>query len=76
MRSGFDPKTALLRNIPLPTRVVRGERTSPALRKCADILSRALANASMCHKRTSSLAAIFAFFSSLFGSEGQNKPRV
>ena len=47
MRSGFDPKTALLRNILLPTRVVRGERTSPALRKCADILSRAMANASL-----------------------------
>jgi pimeloyl-ACP methyl ester carboxylesterase len=47
MRSGFDPKMASLRNILLPTRIVRGERTSPALRKCADILSGAMANASL-----------------------------
>jgi pimeloyl-ACP methyl ester carboxylesterase len=47
MRSGFDPKTALLGNILLPTRVIRGERTSPALHRCADILSRAMANASL-----------------------------
>lgn len=47
IRSGFDPRTALLRNILLPTRVVRGERTSPALGRCADILSRAMANASL-----------------------------
>jgi pimeloyl-ACP methyl ester carboxylesterase len=47
MRSGFDPTTAALGNILLPTRIVRGERTAPALNRCADVLSRALANASL-----------------------------
>lgn len=47
MRSKFDPTTASLGNILLPTRVVRGGRTTPALLRCADILSRALANASL-----------------------------
>ncbi|WP_168195658.1 alpha/beta hydrolase [Bradyrhizobium sp. NAS80.1] len=47
LRSGFDPKMALLRNILLPTRIVRGERTSPTLHRCADILSCAMANASL-----------------------------
>jgi pimeloyl-ACP methyl ester carboxylesterase len=47
MRSGFDPTIATLGNILLPTRVVRGERTAPALHQCADILSQAMANASL-----------------------------
>jgi pimeloyl-ACP methyl ester carboxylesterase len=47
LRSSFDPTTAALGNILLPTRVVRGERTSPALGRSADILSRAMANASL-----------------------------
>ena len=47
MHSGFDPTTAVLGNIRLPTRVIRGERTSPALDRTADILSRAMANASL-----------------------------
>lgn len=47
MRSGFNPRIAALANILLPTRVVRGERTAPALHKSADILSRALGNASL-----------------------------
>jgi pimeloyl-ACP methyl ester carboxylesterase len=47
MRSGFDPTIAALGNILLPTRVLRGERTPPALHRCADILSRAMANASL-----------------------------
>ena len=47
MCSGFDPTTAVLGNILLPTRVVRGERTAPALDRSADILSRAMANASL-----------------------------
>lgn len=47
MRSGFDPTAASLGNILLPTHVVRGERTTPALHRCADILGRAMANASL-----------------------------
>ncbi len=47
LRSGFDPTASALGNILLPTRVVSGERTRPALQKCADILSRAMANASL-----------------------------
>lgn len=47
LRSGFDPTVAALGNILLPTWVVHGGRTRPALQKCADILSRAMANASL-----------------------------
>jgi pimeloyl-ACP methyl ester carboxylesterase len=47
MGSAFDPTIAALSNILLPTRVVRGERTAQALHKCADILSRAMGNASL-----------------------------
>jgi pimeloyl-ACP methyl ester carboxylesterase len=47
MRSSFDPTIAALGNILLPTRVIRGERTAPALHKCADILNRAMGNASL-----------------------------
>ena len=47
MRSGFNPRIAALGNILLPTRVVRGECTAPALHKSADILSCALGNASL-----------------------------
>ncbi|MEP6837295.1 MAG: alpha/beta hydrolase [Bradyrhizobium sp.] len=47
MRSGFDPTIAALGNVLLPTRIIRGERTPPALHLCADILSRAMANASL-----------------------------
>lgn len=47
MRSGFDPNTALLGICLLPTRVIRGERTSSALHRCSDILSHAMANASL-----------------------------
>lgn len=47
MSCGFDPKAASLRNILLPTRIIRGERTAPALTRCADLLSRAMANASL-----------------------------
>ena len=43
----IDPTIAALGNIRLPTRVVRGERTAPALHRCADILSRAMGNASL-----------------------------
>jgi pimeloyl-ACP methyl ester carboxylesterase len=46
-RSGFDPTVPALRNILLPTRVLRGERTARSLYTCADILSRAMANASL-----------------------------
>jgi pimeloyl-ACP methyl ester carboxylesterase len=47
LRSGFDPTALALGNILLPTRVVSGERTRPGLQKCAHILSRAMANASL-----------------------------
>ena len=47
IRSSFDPTAAVLGNILLPTRIVRGERTPPALHRSADILSRAMANASL-----------------------------
>ncbi|MBR0775847.1 hypothetical protein JQ625_13490 [Bradyrhizobium diazoefficiens] len=46
-RSGFDPTIPALRNILLPTRVVRGEGTARSLYTCADVLSRAMANASL-----------------------------
>ncbi|MDF0579844.1 alpha/beta fold hydrolase [Bradyrhizobium yuanmingense] len=47
MCSGFDPSIAGLANILLPTRIVRGARTASSLYKCADILSRAMPNASL-----------------------------
>jgi pimeloyl-ACP methyl ester carboxylesterase len=47
MRSGFDPSTAALANILLSSLVIRGERSAPSLRRSAEILSGALANASL-----------------------------
>jgi pimeloyl-ACP methyl ester carboxylesterase len=47
MRSGFDPSIAAFANILLPSLVIRGERSAPSLRRSADILTGALANASL-----------------------------
>ncbi len=47
MRSGFDPPLSAFANILLPTLVIRGERGQPSLRKSAEVLSGALANASL-----------------------------
>lgn len=54
--SGFDPPLSVFDNILLPTLVVRGERSAPSLRRSAEILSGALANASL---RTISAAGHF-----------------
>jgi pimeloyl-ACP methyl ester carboxylesterase len=47
MRSGFDPPLSAFANILLPALVVRGERSVPSLQRSAEILSGALANASL-----------------------------
>jgi pimeloyl-ACP methyl ester carboxylesterase len=47
MRSVFDPPLSAFANILLPSLVIRGERSAPSLRTSADILSGALANASL-----------------------------
>jgi pimeloyl-ACP methyl ester carboxylesterase len=47
MRSGFDPSVAAFANILLSSLVIRGERSAPSLRRGADILTGALANASL-----------------------------
>jgi len=48
MRTQFDPQLSAFANILLPTLVVRGERSVPSLRRSAEILTGALANASLC----------------------------
>jgi pimeloyl-ACP methyl ester carboxylesterase len=47
MRARFDPPLSTFANILLPSLVIRGERSTPSLRRSADILSGALANASL-----------------------------
>jgi pimeloyl-ACP methyl ester carboxylesterase len=47
MRAGFDPPLATFANILLPTLVIRGQRGVPSLQRSAEILSGALANASL-----------------------------
>jgi len=47
MGTGFDPSIAVLNNILLPSLVIRGERSATSLQRSADILSGALANASL-----------------------------
>jgi pimeloyl-ACP methyl ester carboxylesterase len=47
MRTAFDPPLSAFANILLPTLVVRGESSGPSLRRSAEILSGALANASL-----------------------------
>jgi pimeloyl-ACP methyl ester carboxylesterase len=47
MHSGFDPLLSAFANILLPSIVIRGERSTQSLRRSADILSGALANASL-----------------------------
>jgi pimeloyl-ACP methyl ester carboxylesterase len=47
MRSGFDPLLSALANIVLPTLVILGERSVPSLQRSAEVLSGALANASL-----------------------------
>jgi pimeloyl-ACP methyl ester carboxylesterase len=48
MRSEFDPQLSAFANILLPTRVICGERSTRSLQRSAEILTRALANASLC----------------------------
>jgi pimeloyl-ACP methyl ester carboxylesterase len=47
MRSGFDPALAAFANILLPTIVIRGEDSVQSLQRSAEILSGAMANASL-----------------------------
>ena len=47
IRSGFDPLLSALANILLPSIVIRGERSAQCVWRNADILSGALANASL-----------------------------
>jgi hypothetical protein len=47
MRTGFDPFVSAFTNILLPSIVIRGERSTQSLRRSAEILSGALANASL-----------------------------
>lgn len=47
MRAGFDPPLSAFDNILLPSLVIRGERSARSLQRSADILSGALANASL-----------------------------
>ena len=47
MRCGFDPSIAAFANILLSSLVIRGERSAPSLRRSAEILTGALANASL-----------------------------
>jgi len=48
MRSEFDPQLPAFANILLPSRVICGERSTPSLRRTAEILTGAMANASLC----------------------------
>jgi len=48
MHSEFDPNLADFANILLPSRIVRGERSTQSLQRSAEILGGALANASLC----------------------------
>ena len=48
MRSEYDPKLSAFANILLPSLVICGERSPQSLRRSAEILSGALANASLC----------------------------
>jgi pimeloyl-ACP methyl ester carboxylesterase len=56
IRAGFDPQLPTFANILLPSLVIRGERSAVSLRRSAEILSGALANASL---RTISKAGHF-----------------
>jgi pimeloyl-ACP methyl ester carboxylesterase len=56
IRSGFDTPLSAFDNILLPSLVIRGERSAESLRRSAEILSGALANASL---RTISAAGHF-----------------
>jgi pimeloyl-ACP methyl ester carboxylesterase len=47
IRSAFDPPPAAFGNILLPTLVIRGAESAPSLQRSAEILSGALANASL-----------------------------
>jgi pimeloyl-ACP methyl ester carboxylesterase len=47
MRTEFDPQLSAFANILLPSLVIRGERSAPSLRRCSEILTGALANASL-----------------------------
>src|SRR5262249_58720372 len=48
MRSAFDPPLSAFANILLPSLVIRGGRSALSLARSAEILSGALANASLC----------------------------
>jgi pimeloyl-ACP methyl ester carboxylesterase len=48
MRSEFDPPLSAFANILLPSLVIRGGCSTPSLQRSAEILSGALANASLC----------------------------
>ncbi|MFO1111658.1 MAG: alpha/beta fold hydrolase [Bradyrhizobium sp.] len=48
MHTEFDPPFAAFANILLPSLVIRGERSTLSLQRSAEILSGALANASLC----------------------------
>lgn len=48
MRTEFDPQLSAFANILLPSLVVRGERSAQSLRRSAEILTGALANALLC----------------------------
>lgn len=48
MHTEFDPQLSAFANILLPTLVIRGECSTPSLRRSAEILGGALANASLC----------------------------
>jgi pimeloyl-ACP methyl ester carboxylesterase len=48
MRSQFDPQLSAFANILLPTRVICGKHSTPSLQRSSEILTGALANASLC----------------------------
>jgi len=48
VRTEFDPQLSAFANILLPSLVIRGERSAQSLRRSAEILCGALANASLC----------------------------
>lgn len=47
-RAAFDPHLSAFANILLPSLIIRGARSTQSLRRTAEILSEALANASLC----------------------------
>ena len=48
MCTPFDPQLSAFANILLPSRVICGERSTPSLQRVAEVLTGALANASLC----------------------------